>query len=64
VKCPHCERETKGLVTETRSDTDGSVFRRRYCGLCFTYFVTKEAAGADLKMPTQARRVGKKQQRY
>lgn len=53
MKCPECERDTKGLVTETRKGDDGLVYRRRYCGRCGAYFVTREVAEPGLKMPPQ-----------
>lgn len=53
MKCPECEKDTKGLVTETRRSEEGHVYRRRYCGRCGTYFVTRETAEPGLKMPPQ-----------
>ena len=60
MKCPACDKDVTALVTETRNDQEGNVFRRRYCGGCGTYFVTKEVASLELKMPPQQRTTQKK----
>lgn len=64
MKCPACEKQVTALVTETRTDEEGTVFRRRYCGHCGTYFVTRETPVLGLKMPPQTRQPPKKSQRY
>lgn len=53
MKCPHCSSDVAALVTETRTDIEGNVYRRRYCGKCDSHFVTKEVSSVDLKMPTK-----------
>jgi hypothetical protein len=52
VKCPHCDKTTKGKVLESRPH-DGKVWRRRMCGGCLTTFVSVEEAPPGLRMPTE-----------
>ena len=55
MKCPHCGKESKGLVLETRT-RDGDLLRRRSCGHCGQTFVTREYVDAELKIPRLQRR--------
>jgi transcriptional regulator NrdR family protein len=50
VKCPHCGKDGKALVTETRNGIEAT-YRRRNCGHCGRAFVTYELAPPGLKMP-------------
>lgn len=51
IKCPHCGKTGKALVSETRANVE-AVYRRRSCGHCGKAFVTYELAPPGLKMPT------------
>lgn len=50
MKCPHCEKESKAKVLESRL-CDGQMWRRRTCGLCFKNFVSMETTDPGLRMP-------------
>lgn len=53
MKCPHCHKEGKHIVRETRSDGDAA-YRRRQCAFCLRGFVTIETV-SSAKMPTHLR---------
>lgn len=53
MKCPHCEKDTRGQVTASRR-VDGDVWRMRYCNLCLKDFVSKEMALKEAKFPWDA----------
>ena len=52
MKCPHCNRDGKSPVLESRP-ADGQVWRRRMCALCFKTYVSCETAEPGMTMPTQ-----------
>jgi len=52
MKCPHCNRDGKSPVLESRP-ADGKVWRRRMCALCFKTYVSCETAEPGMTMPTQ-----------
>ena len=52
MKCPHCTRDGKSQVLESRP-ADGKVWRRRMCALCFKTYVSCETAEPGMTMPTQ-----------
>jgi transcriptional regulator NrdR family protein len=56
MRCPLCNKSTKGKVLESRPH-DGKVWRRRMCGGCLTVFVSVEESAPGLRMPnaTQSR---------
>lgn len=54
MKCPHCERDGKMLVSQTIT-RDGIVYRRRGCGRCGKNFTTTETAQPGLPMPKPPR---------
>lgn len=54
MKCPHCLREGRSKVLESRP-SDGHVWRRRMCLLCFATYVSEERAHLDMKMPKKTR---------
>lgn len=62
MKCPHCDRDSRALVTESRS-VNGEVYRRRHCGSCDKAFVTVEAAPPGLRMPPIANSVAREDAR-
>jgi transcriptional regulator NrdR family protein len=51
MKCPHCNKEGKSTVLESRPH-DGCVWRRRMCPLCIKTFVSRETAEPGMTMPT------------
>lgn len=51
MRCPHCQKEGKSVVMESRP-LDGNVWRRRTCSKCFKTFVSCETAEPGMKMPT------------
>lgn len=53
MRCPHCQKESKAKVLESRS-CDGRMWRRRACSLCFRNFVSVEMSEPDLRMPATA----------
>lgn len=50
MRCPHCERESKGRVVESRK-VGGQVWRQRICGSCLMTFVSVESTSTDLRFP-------------
>ena len=52
MRCPHCNKEGKSTVLESRP-YDGQVWRRRMCPKCLKTFVSCETASPDMKMPAQ-----------
>lgn len=56
MRCPHCHKEGRSKVLESRT-WDGRVWRRRTCALCLTNFVSMELAEPGTRMPdeTQSR---------
>lgn len=53
MKCPHCQKESKAKVLESRL-WDGKMWRRRTCSLCFRSFVSVETTDSGLRMPAMA----------
>lgn len=50
MRCPHCQKESKGRVTTSRRlGTD--VWRIRLCGICTKQFVSREMTSTELKFP-------------
>jgi len=62
MNCPHCEKDTKGSVIETRGHASGT-YRRRSCGHCGKSFVTHEVTSKDLKMPAELGNLARKKRR-
>lgn len=52
MKCPHCLKEGRSKVLESRV-WDGKVWRRRTCALCLKNFVSTELAEPGLRMPNE-----------
>jgi len=50
MKCPHCQKETKAKVIESRR-VAGQVWRQRLCGACLQTFISTEVTSADLRFP-------------
>ena len=51
MQCPHCLKESKGQVTQSRRD-GSTIYRQRMCGLCLKAYYTQETAmPAGTKMP-------------
>jgi transcriptional regulator NrdR family protein len=50
MKCPHCNKESKGKVIESRR-VNGQVWRQRLCGFCLKTFISTETTSVDLKFP-------------
>lgn len=50
MKCPHCQKDTRALVLESRAHEE-NLYRRRQCGACGKTFVTEEIAHADMRLP-------------
>lgn len=50
--CPHCGKDSKAKVLESRPHA-GQVWRRRQCGACYRTFVSSEHSTADLRMPSE-----------
>lgn len=50
MRCPHCNRDKKSQVLESRP-FDGQVWRRRLCRLCLKTFVSCETAEPGMTMP-------------
>lgn len=53
MKCPHCDKESKAKVLESRK-VNGEVWRNRFCNKCLKQFVSHETTSADLKFPWTA----------
>lgn len=54
MRCPHCSREGRSKVIESRP-AEGCVWRRRACLLCFEIFVSEERSDLGMKMPKKTR---------
>lgn len=52
MKCPHCQKESRAKVMESRQ-CEGQVWRRRICGACFKTFVSVEVTDPNMRMPNQ-----------
>ena len=52
MKCPHCDKESRAPIRETRRHA-GAVFRRRTCSCCLKTFVSREEAPPGMKMPNE-----------
>lgn len=50
MKCPHCAKDSRALVLESRAH-DENLYRRRQCGACGRTFVTEEVAHAEMRLP-------------
>lgn len=50
MKCPFCHRAGRTPVRETRQHGD-DLLRRRECGHCGRFFVSKEFTTPDLRIP-------------
>lgn len=49
MECPHCQKETKTKVIDSRPDgPGGSIYRRRECKECGQRFTTFELRACDL----------------
>lgn len=59
--CPHCNRDGKALVFESRPHA-GEVYRQRTCGHCGKAFVTQETAPLGLRMPRATSRAAREEQ--
>lgn len=53
MKCPHCERESKAKVLESRK-INGEAWRMRLCTKCLKQFVSRETTSKDMKFPWTA----------
>lgn len=49
MKCPHCGVECNALVLETRKQDD-AIIRKRACGSCGRFFLSKEVPDLTVKM--------------
>ena len=52
MRCPHCNKDGKSTVLESRP-AQGSTWRRRLCKLCFNTYVSCETAEPGMKMPPE-----------
>lgn len=52
MKCPHCGKEGRSRVLESRP-WDGAQWRRRTCGLCLQNYVSKEITEVGMRMPNE-----------
>jgi len=52
VRCPHCGKDGKATVLESRPH-DGCVWRRRACPKCHKTYVSQEQAIEGGKMPAE-----------
>lgn len=51
MQCPHCLKESKGRVMQSRRD-GATIYRQRLCGLCLKGFYTSETSlPPHTKMP-------------
>ena len=52
MRCPHCQKEGRSKVLESRV-WDGKNWRRRTCALCLKNFVSTELAEPGMRMPNE-----------
>ena len=52
MRCPHCHKEGRSKVLESRA-WNGKTWRRRTCGLCLKNFVSTELAEPGMRMPNE-----------
>lgn len=50
MQCPHCNKESKAKIQESRR-VDGQIWRKRMCSMCFKTFHSVEITSADMKFP-------------
>jgi transcriptional regulator NrdR family protein len=62
MKCPHCDKESKATVIESRR-AQGAVWRRRTCLLCYKNFVSQEVTSPSMKFPREVQSRGRKTDR-
>lgn len=59
MRCPHCQKESKAKVLESRK-VEGEVWRLRVCALCIKQFVSQETTSKEMKFPWSAVAVKRK----
>lgn len=52
MRCPHCQKEGRSRVLESRT-WDGKIWRRRTCPLCLKNFVSVELSEPGTRMPNE-----------